>query len=173
MAAHPLPMPCHPCQLGKLRQWGRRRLARGTRCQGWGEQTGFLARAGSAALCLQARVALCWVCSFAAALHPSSGSLGPVPLSPQVTPPHLGTGERGDCSPRGWPVPGAVCGGAGTESGSALAPCPLPCPFPEAAACGHGLAAVPPAGSAGAGPRSPGLPGHLRAGLQHPGPPLP
>lgn len=46
--AHPLPVPHYPSQLGKLRQWGRRRLAQATQCQGWGEQTGFLARAGSA-----------------------------------------------------------------------------------------------------------------------------
>lgn len=49
---------------------------------------------------LQVMVALCWVCSFTAALHPSSGSLGTVPLSLQVTPPHLGAGEWGNCSPR-------------------------------------------------------------------------
>lgn len=78
--------PPTPCQLGTLRQWGRSWLAQGTQCQGWGEQTGFLARAGSAALCLQVSVALCWVCSCAAALHPSSGSLGAVPVSPQVAP---------------------------------------------------------------------------------------
>lgn len=143
--AHPLPMPHHPCQLGKLRQQGRRWLAQGPQCQGWGEQTGFLA---GATLCLQARAALCWVCSFAAALHPSSGSLGAVPVSPQVTPLAL-VPLNGAVVPPGG---GAVCGGAGTESSSALAPCPLPCPFPEAAACGHGLAAVPAAGSAGQDP---------------------
>lgn len=82
--------------------------------------------------------------------------------------PHLGAAERGSCCSHS--VPSAVCGRAGTESSLALAPCPLPCPFPEAAACGHGLAAVPAAGWAGAGP----CPlGHLRAALQHAGPPLP
>lgn len=48
--------------------------------------------------CLQAMLALCWECGFAAVFHPSSGSLGTVPLSPQVTPPHLGAGEGGNCS---------------------------------------------------------------------------
>lgn len=99
------------------------------------------------------------VASTAAALHPGF----PEPPCTGGTPGICGSVPAGDTLPlallKGAIVPlpgaaGAVCGGAGVGSGLALAPCPPPCPFPAAAACGHGLAAVLPAGLAGAGPLS-------------------
>lgn len=87
MAAQPLPrapgIPASSWALGKLRQRGRRRLARGSR----GEKTGFLARAGVAALSARGRGLLFAGCcslalpasaavSLAAALRPWGGGGG-------------------------------------------------------------------------------------------------